>query len=122
MSSDATGLREAAIPMAIFYGLSDFGSNRVWDRTYRYSGMHRDAGTFIAHGPDVRGGESFAGGSIVDLAPTVLHWLGAPVPADMDGRPLLSIMRPDYVEAHPVDLVRGEDDGADAVGRDYSDA
>ena len=42
----------------IFYGLSDFGSSRVWDETYRYSGMHRDNGTLVAAGPHVRSGGS----------------------------------------------------------------
>jgi hypothetical protein len=33
----------------IFFGLSDFGSNRTVDTVYRYSGMHRDDGLLILH-------------------------------------------------------------------------
>ncbi len=86
----------------IFFGLADFGSNRVWDATYRYSGMHRDDGMLIARGPDLRRGEPFAGGNITDLAPTVLHLMGEEIPHDMDGRPLLSLMTDEFVAANPV--------------------
>lgn len=76
----------------IFYGLSDFGSNRVWDRTYRYSGMHRDHGLIVASGHGLCPAYTIEGASIVDLAPTFLHWLGVEVPDDMDGRVLQELM------------------------------
>jgi predicted AlkP superfamily phosphohydrolase/phosphomutase len=105
----------------IFYGLSDFGSRRIWDATYRYSGMHRDQGLLIARGEEVKRGAAFEGGSVVDLAPTVLHWLGHEIPHDMDGRPLVSLMTDDYVAGHPV-RVSSRDSRGDAVGaRDYSE-
>jgi predicted AlkP superfamily phosphohydrolase/phosphomutase len=37
-------------------------------------------------GPDVRRGETLATRPIEDVTPTVLHLLGLPVDADMDGR------------------------------------
>ncbi|MFP6627381.1 MAG: alkaline phosphatase family protein [Deltaproteobacteria bacterium] len=89
-------------PSDIFFGLSDFGSNRVWDDTYRYSGMHRDQGLLISAGPGIQKGRTFAGGGIVDLAPSVLHWLGHEVPADMDGRPLESLLEESYLADNPV--------------------
>jgi predicted AlkP superfamily phosphohydrolase/phosphomutase len=108
-------------PADIFFGLSDFGSNRIWDDTYRYSGMHRDHGLFFAAGPGVAGGREFAGGSVVDLAPTVLWMLGEEVPADMDGRPLVSAFSSEHNAAHPVRL--GSDDGAaqSRGAHDYTD-
>lgn len=48
------------------------------------SGDHRPEGVFLAAGPDVAPGE-FAGGSVVDVAPTVLHGIGEPVPESADG-------------------------------------
>jgi predicted AlkP superfamily phosphohydrolase/phosphomutase len=86
----------------IFYGLSDFGSNRIWDSTYRYSGMHRDHGLLIAAGPGIRSGHSARAAGIVDLAPTCLHWLGLEVPADMDGHALEEIFVDDYRRGNPV--------------------
>jgi predicted AlkP superfamily phosphohydrolase/phosphomutase len=103
-----------ADPTDIFYGLSDFGSNRVWDRTYRYSGMHRDHGLLIAGGPGVREAERFDAGRIIDLAPTILHWLDVPVPADMDGRALTELLEAEEVADRPV---RVADAGADQGAR-----
>jgi predicted AlkP superfamily phosphohydrolase/phosphomutase len=52
------------------------------------SGCHRRHGIFIARGPEVRSGETVEGARILDLAPTILHLMGLPVPDDMDGRVL----------------------------------
>ncbi len=72
----------------VFYGLADFGANRLVQPMYRYSGMHRDFGLVMLYGPHVRPGVFLIDATIVDLAPTVLHVLGVPAPTDMDGRPL----------------------------------
>ncbi len=85
----------------IFYGLSDFGSSRIWDATYRYSGMHRDNGMFVAAGPLVRGGAAAPDASIVDLAPTILYLLDREIPADMDGRVLEEVLSPGLLAARP---------------------
>ena len=106
----------------IFYGLSDFGSSRIWDETYRYSGMHRDNGTLIAAGPQVRGGGPAADAAIVDLAPTILYLLGCEIPADMDGRVLEEVLAPGLVSARPVRRssdVPGRDAGH-GPSREYS--
>ena len=39
---------------------------------------------------------------LIDLAPTLLHLLGVPVPEDMDGKVLTSAFRSDFLTAHPV--------------------
>ena len=52
------------------------------------SGSHRDHGIFLAEGPGIRPGVEVDGAHIVDVAPTILHLLGVPVPEDMDGRVL----------------------------------
>jgi len=61
------------------------------------SGCHRRHGIFIARGPEVQSGGTVDGARILDLAPTILHLMGLPVPDDMDGRVLteaLSTSRP----------------------------
>lgn len=90
----------------IFYGLSDFGSNRVWDSTYRYSGMHRDHGLLIAEGPGIRAGHAVGDARIIDIAPTCLHWLGLEIPGDMDGRALEDVFADDFRRGHPVRVTK----------------
>jgi predicted AlkP superfamily phosphohydrolase/phosphomutase len=55
------------------------------------SGCHRREGIFIAHGPAIRRNQHLPEANILDLAPTILHLLGRPVPTIMDGRVLSEI-------------------------------
>ena len=67
------------------------------------SGHHRDDGIFLAQGPTIRGGQMVRGARIMDLAPTILHLLDVPIPADMDGRVLGDILTPEYAAVAPSD-------------------
>jgi len=61
------------------------------------SGCHRRHGVLIAWGHGIQAGAPVDDPRIMDLAPTILHLLGLPVPDYMDGRVLteaLSISRP----------------------------
>jgi predicted AlkP superfamily phosphohydrolase/phosphomutase/tetratricopeptide (TPR) repeat protein len=49
---------------------------------------HRPLGIFAAAGPGIRAGARLHGGSILDIAPTVLALLGLPAARDMPGRVL----------------------------------
>jgi predicted AlkP superfamily phosphohydrolase/phosphomutase len=55
---------------------------------------HRDHAIFVARGPGIPSGVSVPGARIIDLAPTILSWLGVPVPDDMDGQPLEKAWNP----------------------------
>jgi predicted AlkP superfamily phosphohydrolase/phosphomutase len=55
------------------------------------SGCHRREGIFVACGPAVRQNKRLEEASILDLAPTILHLLGQPVPDRMDGQVLTNI-------------------------------
>lgn len=59
------------------------------------SGDHKLHGIFLAHGPDIKQGANIEGARIIDLAPTILHMYGVPIPRDMDGRVLAEIFRED---------------------------
>jgi predicted AlkP superfamily phosphohydrolase/phosphomutase len=54
-------------------------------------GRHRRYGILLALGPGVAAGP-IDGARIVDVAPTVLHAMGLPVPGDMDGRVLTELV------------------------------
>jgi predicted AlkP superfamily phosphohydrolase/phosphomutase len=61
------------------------------------SGCHRLHGLLIAWGAAVQPGRVPEDAHIMDLAPTILHLMGLPVPDDMDGKvltPMLSLDRP----------------------------
>jgi predicted AlkP superfamily phosphohydrolase/phosphomutase len=60
-------------------------------------GGHRHNGVLVIRGEGLRPAENFSP-NLIDIAPTVLHLLGLPVPADMDGRVLEEI----FPEAPPV--------------------
>ncbi len=53
-----------------------------------HSGNHRLNGMLIMNGPGIRGGYRVKSAHIMDVMPTVLHILGIPVPANLDGRVL----------------------------------
>ena len=54
-------------------------------------GHHAPFGLFIAQGEGLRRGKTFHGSTVLDVAPTILHPLGAEVPLDMDGKVLAPI-------------------------------
>jgi predicted AlkP superfamily phosphohydrolase/phosphomutase len=89
-------------------GLYDFTTHRTISPAFGPTGDHRMEGVLIASGPAFRPGASVPeDADLLDIAPTVLHLLGVPVPADMDGRVLTEILdparaRPADVEAVPV--------------------
>jgi predicted AlkP superfamily phosphohydrolase/phosphomutase len=53
-------------------------------------GSHRHNGVLLMQGEGLRPAQNF-GSNLIDIAPTVLHLLGLPVPSDMDGRVLQEI-------------------------------
>jgi predicted AlkP superfamily phosphohydrolase/phosphomutase len=58
-------------------------------------GCHHREGILIASGPDIEHGKTLSSlPSLVDVAPTALHYLGSAVPADCDGRVLNELFEP----------------------------
>ncbi|MGD2182342.1 alkaline phosphatase family protein [Lusitaniella coriacea] len=62
---------------------------RIGPVPYRRTGSHRDRGFWIARGPQIEPGSTLPQGHGVDLSPTLLELMGAPIPEYMDGKPLL---------------------------------
>ncbi len=67
-----------------------------------WSGSHRQDGVLILHGPDTAGPRDIEGARLIDLAPSLLHMLGQPVPEDMSGRVLEEALAPAFLASHPV--------------------
>ncbi len=67
------------------------------------TGSHEAApdGFLVAYGSNVAPGE-YRRGSIVDVAPTVLYYMGLPIGRDMDGFARTDIFRAGYTRDHPV--------------------
>ncbi len=61
-------------------------------------GAHHPDGTVVASGPSFLADDRPVAASIYDVAPTVLHLLGQPVPTYMDGRVLAEMIRPERAE------------------------
>ena len=70
-------------------------------------GSHDSApdGFLIAYGSNVQPNPALPRGAIVDLAPTVLYYLGVPVGRDMDGFPRVDLFRRSYTIEHPVTYI-----------------
>ena len=78
-------------------GLHDFTTNAVISPAFGPTGDHRTEGVMIAHGPAFRVGAKPQAATLLDIAPTILHLLGVPVPTDMDGRVLTEILDPSVI-------------------------
>ena len=59
------------------------------------SGTHKEDGIFLAYGKEIKKGLKLEGVKIYDVAPTILHIMGIPIPKDMDGRVLKEIFKED---------------------------
>ena len=56
----------------------------------------------LAYGPAIRNGTEMTDAEIIDLAPTILHLLGLPIPDDMDGKVLTEMLTAAYQASHPL--------------------
>jgi predicted AlkP superfamily phosphohydrolase/phosphomutase len=64
----------------------ELGSSRLVTPHPIYSGNHKMEGILLASGPTVRGSRPVPEPNIIDLAPSILAYLGLGVPAELEGR------------------------------------
>ena len=100
-------------------GLSDFGSNRVFDELYGTRAHHHMDGVFMLSGPGIRVHQTMSPPSLVDLAPTIYHLLGVPIPSDLDGRVLRETFTGELAQREPVYREATSEKG-DGSGRGYT--
>ena len=63
-------------------------SNAVFEPRTPVTGTHRSSGIFLLTGPGIRPGVRLKDIRIYDIAPSILHLMGQPVPEDLDGKVL----------------------------------
>jgi predicted AlkP superfamily phosphohydrolase/phosphomutase len=85
---------------------------RIVIRKATWSGDHRRYGILFIKGPGTKTAVPVEDARIIDVAPTVMHLLGLPVPSFMEGQVLESAFTPEYIADHPVTL---DDTGGDEV-------
>lgn len=83
------------------FGGHEFASNVLMATSTLFNAHHRMDGMIALAGRGIRAG-TLETRRIVDVAPTVLHLLGHPVPANMDGQVLTTAFTADFLAAHPV--------------------
>jgi len=108
----------------VSFGHADFGSNQVIEPSLGQTGHHHMNGVLVLRGPGVRAGVRLTGASLVDPTPTILHYLGLPVPRYMDGRVLTEAFTDDFNAANPIvtsDIGPGDGFGGDSVFSDVEE-
>lgn len=73
-------------------------------------GTHRINGIALFRGADIKGGIRIEQAKIFDLAPTILHLFGLPIPDDMDGRVIKEIFREGSQPAKREEIYRKMDE------------
>lgn len=70
-------------------------------RSSHLTGDHRPNGVVLATGPDIAPGE-LRGMTIMEVAPTLAALLGVPVADELPGKVEARLLRPGYLEKHPL--------------------
>jgi predicted AlkP superfamily phosphohydrolase/phosphomutase len=94
-------------------GLSDFGSYSVFEELYGTRAHHHMHGIFMLSGPDIKCNQTLAHAGLMDLAPTIYHLMGAPIPVDLDGQVLTEAFT-GALAARPLTYEREDDLNRDA--------
>jgi predicted AlkP superfamily phosphohydrolase/phosphomutase len=68
------------------------GGKDIFTKPKKWAAENKKEGLFAAWGKDIRRGY-ISNVKIIDLAPTILHWLEIPVPEDIDGKVLKKIFK-----------------------------
>jgi arylsulfatase A-like enzyme len=80
-------------------------------------------GLMLFKGPGFTKGRQDGGATIIDMAPTVLFYLGVPIPEDMDGKMIEAVFEDSFLRSHPLTYqkIGKNETGAEEQGY-YSDA
>jgi predicted AlkP superfamily phosphohydrolase/phosphomutase len=93
------------------YGMEPLGlGKRLLERVLGdpdLSGTHENGpdGFMIAYGASVARNRNLPRGSVVDLVPTMLYFMGLPIGRDMDGFARTDIFQASFSDAHPLTFI-----------------
>ena len=103
----------------VSFGHADFGSNRVLEPSTGQTGHHHMVGVLGLKGPGVQGHSTIENASILDVAPTILHYMGLPVPRYMDGQVLTAALTPEFNQNNPI-RYSDQDPDIHSAGHDFN--
>jgi predicted AlkP superfamily phosphohydrolase/phosphomutase len=101
---EKSGYLFSRLPRTADLRLLDRGPNPLWAHT----GYHRRKGSIGLYGPAVRPGASVEA-RITDVTPTILAYLGVPIPAEVDGKVPEAAFKPDVLGR--MHLARSDESG-----------
>ncbi len=79
-----------------------FGSKSWIGEPVNLSGMHSMDGILIAHGYPFKKGKPIDRACLYDIAPTILHLLGIPIPRNLDGEVLTQAIEEDFLDKNKI--------------------
>ncbi|MEO5753232.1 MAG: alkaline phosphatase family protein [Chthoniobacterales bacterium] len=89
--------------------------------TSEWGGTHRLNGILVGRSPAFKEGAEVENARLIDIAPTILHILGVPVPEDMDGQVLVEAFRPEFLHERPVTAGTASGTTSDDRATGYTD-
>jgi predicted AlkP superfamily phosphohydrolase/phosphomutase len=90
------------------------GKSSVFDAPDLWKAENTRYGMFVMYGKDVAPGPK-PENNIVDIVPTLLHWLNVPIPNDMDGEVLKAFFSPlSKTGMRPIEYAQGSEDDTDS--------
>lgn len=98
-------LEAAAGPNTVFLVVSDHGHSATPVHKLMSQHRHGPPGVLLAWGGPIQRGLAVSDAHVFDIAPTVLHLLGLPVPDDAPGRVLTELFEDAFNERFPVRTV-----------------
>ena len=90
------------------YTVPSLGREICFSSSHKWKAENKKEGICLFYGDDIKRGLKLHGVKIVDLAPTILHFMNIPVPTDMDGRVLKEIFKEDSEVAKRKITYQGE--------------
>ncbi len=76
---------------------------RIVERKPQVKGTHYPDGVFLAHGAGIRKGANVPTLAMVDVAPTILHSLGLPIPSNFEGRAAVEAFEAEWLAENPIE-------------------
>jgi predicted AlkP superfamily phosphohydrolase/phosphomutase len=86
----------------VSFGHAEFGSNQIIEPSVGQTGHHHMVGVLVLHGSGVRQGLRMDEASMLDVVPTLLHYMGLAIPTYMDGKVLTQAFTDELNHTNPI--------------------